>query len=695
MAAHDVLWDTPAGAEADHSVIAPPDPKPAPEPSTEPAPSTQPESSTQPKPSSKRAQKAATKAAAAKAAAAKSAAKAAAHSSTVKTTERRITTVELSGDWYGERFGDKYKFLQEIGAGSIIRAHLQIPGGRTRADLEAHPELSPLLKKYDAFSLTEQKALVNEYPRALFWQAIHFLGKSFGFLNNVMEIVQGAKSPLTDYCRGYFYVCMDHMAQEYAKVGIEQLPSTVPQEDNVHLGGDKLKKATQTQFAGSLRLFDTGLSSVMSAFIVRAKIMGADEAASLLNMFYQFFMSVFKDHVEQHGMKTTIVTRSKKQELEFEDAHGQVNHNYKIQACEVCSGYGHELKRCARCKQAHYCSVLCQRAHWSVHKLECKKEPAEAPRVEEIEDKPEKEAPEPVVVLPDGRINIGGLDKMALLFALWDNTTATGELVNCVTEWDPHQAVRELYVSTDIAGDHDGYDTLDLYHILDRAGYINVQHLCGRPINTTFYNGSSAVSPTRYDAHAGAGTFERVVRELRGKPQVGHVTPMRVKTKVEAPENILKMSGTAAKAGEYVKKVHENDGIPTRPAEGLETSFATLSSRLKDRFSKPATPEDPPAASEAADEAKAADEMLTFVDADKARALELECTEKYPGLQHYWEKAAVYVIEQKGRAFPMDAFDEEFAKWEDHYFSGQPAMMRAQTRLSAPCRHMDFLWFTK
>ena len=29
-------------------------------------------------------------------------------------------------------------------------------------------------------------------------------------------------------------------------------------------------------------------------------------------------------------------------------------------------------KKCSRCKQARYCSVSCQKAHWKTHKLECK-----------------------------------------------------------------------------------------------------------------------------------------------------------------------------------------------------------------------------------------------------------------------------------------------------------------------------------
>lgn len=31
------------------------------------------------------------------------------------------------------------------------------------------------------------------------------------------------------------------------------------------------------------------------------------------------------------------------------------------------------LKKCARCREAYYCGVECQRKHWPVHKKDCKK----------------------------------------------------------------------------------------------------------------------------------------------------------------------------------------------------------------------------------------------------------------------------------------------------------------------------------
>lgn len=40
-----------------------------------------------------------------------------------------------------------------------------------------------------------------------------------------------------------------------------------------------------------------------------------------------------------------------------------------------CGGTG--LLKCTRCKKARYCSVLCGKTHWPVHKVECRRWSAE------------------------------------------------------------------------------------------------------------------------------------------------------------------------------------------------------------------------------------------------------------------------------------------------------------------------------
>lgn len=41
-----------------------------------------------------------------------------------------------------------------------------------------------------------------------------------------------------------------------------------------------------------------------------------------------------------------------------------------VSSCEVC-GKVTPVKKCARCKSAQYCSVECQKADWSCHKVDC------------------------------------------------------------------------------------------------------------------------------------------------------------------------------------------------------------------------------------------------------------------------------------------------------------------------------------
>ena len=45
--------------------------------------------------------------------------------------------------------------------------------------------------------------------------------------------------------------------------------------------------------------------------------------------------------------------------------------NRKIGTCAQCDRVGD--MRCKKCKQVHYCSKECQKAHWATHKQECKR----------------------------------------------------------------------------------------------------------------------------------------------------------------------------------------------------------------------------------------------------------------------------------------------------------------------------------
>ncbi|EEB07565.1 histone lysine methyltransferase Set6 [Schizosaccharomyces japonicus yFS275] len=49
-----------------------------------------------------------------------------------------------------------------------------------------------------------------------------------------------------------------------------------------------------------------------------------------------------------------------------------LNNELLNEACSYCCSQTKPTKRCAACKQVHYCSKICQKQDWSMHKLECK-----------------------------------------------------------------------------------------------------------------------------------------------------------------------------------------------------------------------------------------------------------------------------------------------------------------------------------
>jgi hypothetical protein len=47
-------------------------------------------------------------------------------------------------------------------------------------------------------------------------------------------------------------------------------------------------------------------------------------------------------------------------------------HRWRRKHCHLCHGLPRFPLRCARCRNARYCTKDCQSRHWSVHKAECK-----------------------------------------------------------------------------------------------------------------------------------------------------------------------------------------------------------------------------------------------------------------------------------------------------------------------------------
>ena len=44
-----------------------------------------------------------------------------------------------------------------------------------------------------------------------------------------------------------------------------------------------------------------------------------------------------------------------------------------VARCYKCRKDGVKLMKCGACNVATYCDAACQKAHWAVHKAECKK----------------------------------------------------------------------------------------------------------------------------------------------------------------------------------------------------------------------------------------------------------------------------------------------------------------------------------
>lgn len=90
--------------------------------------------------------------------------------------------------------------------------------------------------------------------------------------------------------------------------------------------------------------------------------------------------------------------------------------------------------------------------------------------------------------------------------------------------------------------------------------------------------------------------------------------------------------------------------------------------------------------------------VLTYVSCDKAGHLREKFTKKSPEMEHYWEKSEAWVCAQKERSFPMDKFDNEYAKFESDYFRALPSVMADVMDIddvTSAKRMLTWMWFTK
>jgi hypothetical protein len=58
-------------------------------------------------------------------------------------------------------------------------------------------------------------------------------------------------------------------------------------------------------------------------------------------------------------------------QVSFDAWHKTKGVNEKGKSCESCKKISENLKRCSRCRTVVYCSVECQRGHWTLHKTVC------------------------------------------------------------------------------------------------------------------------------------------------------------------------------------------------------------------------------------------------------------------------------------------------------------------------------------
>ena len=115
--------------------------------------------------------------------------------------------------------------------------------------------------------------------------------------------------------------------------------------------------------------------------------MTAEELISDFQQFFDFFMSIntafrrllldcaHTDHTIEVGriwlLKQYLICReSQSGRMTTEEIRRQIERSHRaLGKCAQCSNLGDQ--RCGKCKQVHYCSKECQKAHWATHKQTC------------------------------------------------------------------------------------------------------------------------------------------------------------------------------------------------------------------------------------------------------------------------------------------------------------------------------------
>lgn len=616
-------------------------------------------------------------------------------------------------------------FFTRAGSGAVIRTHLGLIADKTLQDLRtAEPSIAQLVDDYLAMDKKTQDALCDEYAAGLFWQAVNFVGQSYGLMGKVLTRLSDPEMK-RNWTRGFFYVSLTKLGELFESLQVERPPCSVPVEEDIEFM-PKVHEDLE-DYAAALQCMKFAFESLTSAFVTGAAIKDAKQAADVLALFFFQYMDGFRVMVVAHGLELDIVTRTEKQVEEFASARAFLLKAYEPKYCRVCNAIGQSLKTCAGCHEVTYCSQKCQRAHWAEHKKTCagatdkKKDDAGAGKQED-----------------DGEVNIAGLDRLVLLHNLWQNTRSQGVLAHIPTHWDTAQAMRELSVSSWSLSDTTETDAFKLAERLADADSIHADYLCGRPIKVWLEKDKDTADPKLYDRDAGAGTFARVVKEMREEAETEKGLREEAAAAAEAllqatqeqfasfdpfkeeqsiPSKIKTVLADAAEAMgkglpedpppsyDEIVPACENVACPDpggAPRHKLEADGETLlyCERCHPAFAGKqghVTQEEegaPPLLPSSEDEDE---EVLRFVSAVKARRIADEQTEKAREMEHYWKKAASYVSNQEQRTIPMLNAEKEFEAWEDKYFADMPAPIRITTELAMPknARFNKWIWMTE
>lgn len=587
----------------------------------------------------------------------------------------RLAVVELMP----RMLADQTSFLAQPGADLVLRTHLGLSGPATFKDLlkSTEPDVKARAKTFKRMSAKRQGEVAEEYAAGLFWQSINLLGQAYGFLGASFKGIVNDTGVRRDFARSFFYVTFTKIGDLCDMLNCTRPPCTVAVEFDVLFKppNDDVKG----DFVAALKTFRLALDSCCSGFLAQVAQKGPEEAAALINMFYLQYMEGFKATCEEHDMGIDVVARNERHEVEFAEAHEQLNKVYrqKIQQDKAAAaGDQNDASKTA---------------------------------------KPDPPAVKPKPPAEDAHlVDISGLNKFELIHCLWQNTKAQGVLARLPTHWDIAQAMRELSVSSTDLDDTQETDAGALAERLDKAAHVRADYVCGRPIKLNIFKNNNKVDPHLYNRDAGEGTFQMVVAAMRDAEDLRRETAAAAKTAEEPPaeeppaqappsydqvaadprgatvrETVAYMNTSEGKTN--VKRIitDEVNEVGQR-APMSDEALARFNELVVTSAAKEAAAQAPPLPDDD-------DDALRFVSPAKAREIAQREATRNKAMEHYWEKAAAYVAGKNEAVIALDDFESEFEQWEEHYLKDLPTPARITLNLTMPKgqRALSWMWMTQ